>query len=482
MTSSNFVVAAMVLLVPLSNALMHASQRETLRSGMVKHEHEGNAAGSIPPAQVMTGMWVGKNGDMHRTGASQSSITPRDLASGPAWRWRSPRASPMRTGLVVGTPLIDEQQNIIETTVDGEIIKFSRDGQQLWSYSAGGLLAACSVLADGKIYTILVDGTFLSLDAQTGERLWQSRLGKITGFDAPSVLVTEGLVIAAVGREPEPIQGSPTVVAASIADGHEVWRLELNDTFTYNFMASAHDGSIIFQSEFGRVYRISAIDGSVIWTQPSGGLYMTTAGVALDMDGNIYAAYNHAAGEGVVKALSFGDGHVLWERRFPLEANAAPAVGNLDGIRGGPLAVFIGLGSIPELIGQRQPEDYLTVTGKAAALNAASGETIWEWTLPEWRGPAAGEALPIHMCWPDQFSNPAVDANGTVYMGRATGRIYAMHDDNHDGQLSEESGEVSWFDAGRAFQGPPAISNGLLAAVACDGLMVFLSDSGSAHP
>jgi len=484
MTSSNFVVAAMVLLVPLSDALMHASQWETMRSGMVEHELEGNAGGSVPPAQGMTGMWVGKNGDMHRTGASHGSIAPRDLASGPAWRWRAP-AGFLHSGLVVATPLIDEQQNIIESAADGDIIKFSRDGQQLWSYSSGahGGLAASPVLADGKIYTILGDGSFLSVDSQTGERLWQSRLGNITSFDSPSVLVTDGLVIAGVGRVPPngPPGGAPTIVAASIADGQEVWRLNLNGTFTYNFMASAHDGSIIFQSAFGKVYRVSASDGKVIWIQPSGGQYLTTAGLVLDMDGNIYAAYNQAVGEGVVKALSFGDGHILWERRFPMEANAAPAVGNLDGTRGGPLAVFVGLGSIPERVELHQPEDYLTVAGKAVALNAASGETIWELTFPEWRGPARGDTA-LHRCIPDQWSNPSVDGNGTAYFARASGLIYALHDDNHDGELSEESGEVSWFDGGRAFQGEPAVSDGLLAAVPCDGLMVFLSNSGSAQP
>jgi len=488
MMISSFVVSAMVLLwVPLCDALMHAGQLETLRRGVVEHQHESNASDSIPPAPGMTGMWVAKSGDMHRTGSSHS-VAPRDLASGPSWRWGA-------QAIVVSTPLIDEEQNII-SSAEGAIIKFSRDGHELWRYFYdGGLdggelgLNGVPALADGAIYAIAFDGTLISLDAHTGKLLWQSQVGNCSSFDAASVLVTEGVVVAGVGRSTT--GGATTVVAASVADGHEVWRLDLNGTYAYNFMASAHNGSIIFQSAFGDVYRISAADGTVIWRQP--GIVVTegaspqaaqafsTAGAALDMDGNIYASFNRAWGQGMVKALSFGDGQVLWERHFPLEANAAAAVGNLDGTRGGPLAVFVALGSNPERAQYPAQQPNRTVEGKAVALNAVSGETIWELTLPEWRGPAAGDT-PTHVCWPDQFANPSVDGNGTVYFARASGRIYALHDDNHDGELSEESGEVSWFDAGAAYQAQAAISDGMLAVAPCNGLMVFLSDSAAAQP
>eukprot|EP00403_Amphidinium_massartii_P014469 CAMPEP_0178434036 /NCGR_PEP_ID=MMETSP0689_2-20121128/33216_1 /TAXON_ID=160604 /ORGANISM="Amphidinium massartii, Strain CS-259" /LENGTH=66 /DNA_ID=CAMNT_0020056087 /DNA_START=53 /DNA_END=250 /DNA_ORIENTATION=- len=61
-----FIVSPMViLLAPLSDALMHAGQWETLHSSVLMHQ--GDAADSDPPAPGTTGMWVGKNGDMHRT-------------------------------------------------------------------------------------------------------------------------------------------------------------------------------------------------------------------------------------------------------------------------------------------------------------------------------------------------------------------------------------------------------------------------------
>mmetsp|Transcript_41260 Transcript_41260/g.96904 ORF Transcript_41260/g.96904 Transcript_41260/m.96904 type:complete len:490 (-) Transcript_41260:59-1528(-) len=488
MMISSFVVSAMVLLwVPLCDALMHAGQLETLRRGVVEHQHESNASDSIPPAPGMTGMWVAKNGDMHRTGSSHS-IAPRDLSSGPSWRWYAPAGpNPLIDGLILSTPLVDNEQNIIESTSNGDMIKFSREGQQIWTQHGPGS-SHNPVLADGAVYSVRSDGTFFSVDAQTGEILWESRVGNSTSYDSESVLVTEGVVVAGVGRSTT--GGATTVVAASVADGHEVWRLDLNGTYAYNFMASAHNGSIIFEDSYGDVYRVSAIDGAVIWRQPgiaAASSHQTTAGVALDSNGNIYAAFNHgsagdALGQGAVKALRFSDGHVLWERNFPLEANAAPAVGNLDGTRGGPLAVFVALGKNPQIATNDTNADSLgSVDAKAVALNAASGETIWELTFPEWRGPARGDTA-LHRCIPDQWSNPSVDGNGTAYFARASGLIYALHDDNHDGELSEESGEVSWFDGGRAFQGEPAVSDGLLAAVPCDGLMVFLSNSGSAQP
>eukprot|EP00403_Amphidinium_massartii_P030125 CAMPEP_0178398478 /NCGR_PEP_ID=MMETSP0689_2-20121128/14793_1 /TAXON_ID=160604 /ORGANISM="Amphidinium massartii, Strain CS-259" /LENGTH=492 /DNA_ID=CAMNT_0020019241 /DNA_START=18 /DNA_END=1496 /DNA_ORIENTATION=+ len=492
MMRSSFLVSAVVLLwVPLCDALMHAAgQLEALRSGVVEHRLESSAADSLPRAPGMTGMWVAKNGDMHRTGSSHS-IAPRDLSSGPSWRWYAPAGpNPLIDGLILSTPLVDNEQNIIESTSNGDMIKFSREGQQIWTQHGPGS-SHNPVLADGAVYSVRSDGTFFSVDAQTGEILWESRVGNSTSYDSESVLVTEGVVVAAfealISGVPGPSGGS-TIVAASVADGHEVWRLQLNGSWTFNFMSAAYNGSIIFQTTFGDVYRISPIDGAVMWSQPGIGAaegtaaqFYSTAGPALDTDGNIYSAFNIAPGEGVVKALSFADGQVLWERRFPLEANAAPAVGNLDGTRGGPLAVFVALGNNLERVQLPEQQANRTVEAKAVALNAASGESIWELALPEWRGPAAGDT-PTHVCWPDQFANPSVDGNGTVYFARASGRIYALHDDNHDGELSEESGEVSWFDAGAAYQAQAAISDGMLAVAPCNGLMVFLSDSAAAQP
>jgi len=492
MMISSFVVSAMVLLwVPLCDALMHAGQLETLRRGVVEHQHESNASDSIPPAPGMTGMWVAKSGDMHRTGSSHS-IAPRDLSSGPSWRWYAPAGpNPLIDGLILSTPLVDNEQNIIESTSNGDMIKFSREGQQIWTQHGPGS-SHNPVLADGAVYSVRSDGTFFSVDAQTGEILWESRVGNSTSYDSESVLVTEGVVVAAfealISGVPGPSGGS-TIVAASVADGHEVWRLQLNGSWTFNFMSAAYNGSIIFQTTFGDVYRISPIDGAVMWSQPGIGAaegtaaqFYSTAGPALDTDGNIYSAFNIAPGEGVVKALSFADGQVLWERRFPLEANAAPAVGNLDGTRGGPLAVFVALGKNPQIATNDTNADSLgSVDAKAVALNAASGETIWELTFPEWRGPARGDTA-LHRCIPDQWSNPSVDGNGTAYFARASGLIYALHDDNHDGELSEESGEVSWFDAGAAYQAQASVSDGMLAVAPCNGLLVFLSNAAGAQP
>jgi len=481
MHSKSIASAVALLLVPLSDALMHTGQLETFRSGMVEHQGNADDPGT-------TGMWVGKNGDMHRTGSSHS-IAPRDLTSGPSWRWDAPEGLVPALGrLVWSTPVIDEEQNIIESSGGAGMFKFSRTGQQLWSnYFVFGPVSP--VLADGAVYTVRADGTFFKLDAQTGEILWQSQVANTTSFDSQAVLVTEGVVVGAFDAVP-PVSGAATIVAASIADGHEVWRLHLNGSYVYNFMGAAYNGSIIFQTAFGDVYRISPTDGAVIWrsgvaaglSTQTAAQQFSTAGVALDQDGNIFSAFNGVPGEGVVRALSFGDGQVLWERRFPLEANAAPAVGNLDGTRGGPLAVFVALGKNPQIATNDTNADSLgSVDAKAVALNAASGETIWELTFPEWRGPARGDTA-LHRCIPDQWSNPSVDGNGTAYFARASGLIYALHDDNHDGELSEESGEVSWFDAGAAYQAQASVSDGMLAVAPCNGLLVFLSNAAGAQP
>jgi len=418
------------------------------------------------------GQWLGKNGDAHRSGASHS-IAPRELANGPAWEWRAAGETVVRA-----TPLIDEEQNLFLATVSGDIHKFNRGGELLWTFSTDPFeLPSVPAMLDGVIYVINKAGVLLAVDAKTGQLVWDLKVAQEVGGDTHSVLAVDGLVI--VSGLPSFDNGpSMSFSAISVKDKKEVWRFE--GAPVYNFLAAAYNGSVLFESVLGEVYRVSLADGSLIWKQEpladEASRAFTTGGVAMDDNGNVYATHNYKLNgssdmqaQGVVTARRFSDGKLLWHREFEHAANAGPAVGRLDGTADSPLAVFVPIqNNGPSII---DFEHYALEDGSAFALDAVTGETLWQFDFAPWYGGTRGDTLQ-HVCWPDAFANPAVDGQGTVYFGRNDGFVYAIHDDNHDKVI--DASEVSRFDAGAAYQGSPAISDNMVALADCAGLRLFM--------
>mmetsp|Transcript_71234 Transcript_71234/g.133222 ORF Transcript_71234/g.133222 Transcript_71234/m.133222 type:complete len:466 (+) Transcript_71234:44-1441(+) len=457
-----FFSCVVYLLLDVSMALMHSSFPTHLVGGESRRR----------PDVGVHAQWLAKNGDAQRTGASHE-VAPRNLAMGPSWEWREPGAEVVRS-----TPLIDEEQNVVLSTLPGDIFKFSRSGELLWKFSAGSDLPAVPAMMDGVVYQVRNDGVILAVDLQTGELLWDLKVDQESSGDCHALLAVDGLVIASVGSAAVNGFTPPHIFAAiSVKDRKEVWRF--TGAAFYNFLPASYNGSLVFEDTAGVVYRLDLKDGSVIWQKdpPVAPEYrsFTAAGVTLDNDGNIYAAHNHnESGEeqGVVTARRFSDGELLWHRRFEHAANAGPAVGRLEGTEDSPLAVFVPFEKNPPFI--LNVEEYALEDGNAYALDAHTGETLWRYDFAPWYGPPRGDTIQ-HLCWPDAFASPAVDGRGTVYIGRADGLLYTMHDDNHDKVI--DASEVSTYDATQAYQGTPAISDGMLALADCSGLRVFMLES-----
>jgi len=450
----------------------------TLFDGSVALMHSSMPVRSVTAEgsrRVPSAQWLEKNGDIHRSGASHS-IAPRMLAKGPTWEWSAPASLSPVSRVVRASPLIDEEQNVIVSTIQGNLFKFSPGGEALWNFSAGGCLPAVPAIMDGVIYTAREDGVILAVDSQTGQLLWDLKVADETPLDTHSLLAVDGLVIADTGVA-HANGASYSFSAISVKEKKEVWRF--SGVPLYNFLPAAYNGSLLFESCYGVMYRLSLEDGSVVWEMEPPlqeiAHHAGTGGVALDEDGNIYATHNYfinGTKTGSVTARRFSDGELLWHREFEHEANAGPAVGRLDGTADSPLAVFVPIqNNLPLMINF---SDYSLEDGSAYALDAATGETLWRYDFQPWYGAARGDA-PWHVCWPDSFANPAVDGRGTVYLGRGDGFVYAMHDDNHD-RIIDDS-EVSKFDATQAYQGSPAISDNMVALTDCAGLRVFMEAS-----
>jgi hypothetical protein len=118
---------------------------------------------------------------------------------------------------------------------------------------------------------------------------------------------------------------------------------------------------------------------------------------------------------------------------------------------------------------------------RVVALNAADGSPRWVYDLPPFdRSAAAGDTehifeRSINLCLPDSFDQGVINGFGSVFIGHADGRFYAIKDSNSDGHIDPNT-EVSYYAFGEAFQAGAGLAPGLVAIVPCGGgLYVFSS-------
>jgi len=387
---------------------------------------------------------------------------------------------------VRGSPVIDSKGAIYQSTIDGDIFKFSRTGDVLWNFTTSGIsLPGNPVLMEGVLYTIRVDGQMAAVNSDDGKLLWQTRACGMASGDTHSIIAGEGLVLAScLELRDAKINAATTVVACNATSGAVLWKFR-PDMVMYNWIGSIQSGSVLFSDTLGGVYRLLLRDGSVVWkvpapSPPAG----TTGGLTGARNGLAYVSSNlqgenTPTGTGLVSAYSVEDGRLVWRRAFPkFPANSGPAATT----HGNHPFVVVAIGTNPSFIGpQGQVLDLDSFDNspdhrhpsKVVALDLLDGHTLWEYDLPDWHGGAAGDT-PQHTCLPDSYANPSIAGDGAVFVAGMSGKVYRFYDHNGDGKLEAEHGEISEFDTGNAFQAAPAISEGILATSPCNGLSVFL--------
>mmetsp|Transcript_62246 Transcript_62246/g.115525 ORF Transcript_62246/g.115525 Transcript_62246/m.115525 type:complete len:481 (-) Transcript_62246:78-1520(-) len=429
------------------------------------------------PPQYLFGQWTGKNGDVLRTG-STASIAPHDLSKGPTWTFQVP-ASPTPP-VIRASPLIIEDQNVIVSTYGGDIFKFSRYGVLIWKISLEGILPYVPVMANGAIYTVRVDAVVIAINASSGIPLWESKIGHAVSGDTGSMTATDGLVVTATTHVQYTMGGQEEVVAVFAETGKVAWRYK-PDSLVYNFLSAVYKGEIVFEDCLGTVYCLRYKDGKLLWKErPPARLFRnaTTAGIAMDIEGNIYAAHLYDLGVGALTVRNIKDGALLWEKLLPLPANSGAAVAHIDGNQGGDLAVFVAVqdNPLPWYV-TGSAETVPPKPGKAMALNASNGAVLWQYDFTPWPGSGGyggrNDVNPAAPCVSDSFGNPAVDGQGVAYFPRDDGLVYAIHDNNHDGYIDSSAGEVTAYDLGKSFQASPAISDGMVAFATCGLVAVF---------
>jgi len=332
-----------------------------------------------------------------------------------------------------------------------------------WTFQTGGAIFASPVVANHHVYFTSTDNFLYCLLDSTGELIWKTKLGN---WCEASPAVTNGLVyVACMDHQ---------IYAFDATNGQVVWQfptqswLESSPTIVGEYLyIGGTDHSF---------YCLNATSGQLIWKYPVGkDIYSTPAG----WNGLVY----FGADDHYFYALD-SQGQLQWRYSTGIYSIAAsPSV--VDS-----LVVF---GTIDNDVDPT--DDIESINNRIIALNAISGEPVWEITVENFglmhTSPAVADGKIFYptdqgilraidlrtgtIQWdvslPDSsfmWSSPAIAA-GVVYLTTYTGKLFLFGADS--GQVL---GEFTLSDTSSYIQASPAIADNYLFFGASDGYLYAL--------
>ncbi len=353
-------------------------------------------------------------------GASPPLAVASDTA--PADRWPTARGCLAGTGQSAATlalPLTESWRRDFEKTsfaavpviADGMIYVGDLDstfhaldlatGKTIWTFVAtdAGFPSAAALAEDPALPLVVGDdiGLVRGLDRHTGEVRWEyATEGEISG--GPTILETPDGPRALIGSQ------DASLSCVDLATGRVVWKHSIADQIRCGpTVARRQDGDHVFLAGCdGRLHVIDAATGKETASVEIGGPTGTTPAVAGDLTffgtegGGFFAidftapavAWKHqpaaggqayrssaAVAEGLVivgtrgravEAFAVGDGSKAWRRPMPGRVDASPAVVTATGSDGDPTTPPRSVALVAD------------AKGTIAAIDVASGETVWQ--------------------------------------------------------------------------------------------------------
>jgi outer membrane protein assembly factor BamB len=176
-----------------------------------------------------------------------------------------------------------------------------------WKFEDFALLEFPPVIYGHSLFIVDDDGSAKALDAWTGHKLWERKLGTLAAA-SPALGVVQGLVFVPIlsvdanaGRTAAP--GNGKLVALSMKTGHVVWSHAVRSGTESSPLA--WKDSVYFGDQHGTVYSLRAADGHVNWSYRARGA--VKGGPALAY-GRLY--FGDYAGRAY--ALNPSNGHQIW--------------------------------------------------------------------------------------------------------------------------------------------------------------------------
>lgn len=350
-------------------------------------------------------------------------------------------------------------------------------GRQRWMARTGGPVPSTPAVADGRVFVASYDGRIHAFDAKTGELLWKFATEGERRFEARGlhgmqprqqtfadpydVFLSSPLV---VGGTVYVGSGDGHVYALDAASGARRWAFRTGEVV--HASPAWADGLVVVGCWNGRVYALDAATGAERWHFQGG-----TDELLHNQQG--YQASPAVAGglvfvggrDAKVRALDARSGQEKWSVDTAMSwVITSPAVAGsrvIFGTSDSSLLFAVDAASGRE-IWQRKAGSYLfsspTVAGEVLltgelngtlkARDLASGEVLWEfrteasranagwaltadarlnapWLFPSTWREATALGFAKQTSTGSIFSTPLVVA-GTVYVGSADGRLYAI--------------------------------------------------------
>ena len=211
--------------------------------------------------------------------------------------------------------------------------------RKLWRYTEHPLLEFPPIYVGGTLYAVNNSGFAFALDAKTGKKLWEHRIGRLNA-SSPAyskhrlyiVNLVPGHIVklnAATGKIiwkkslPNRAESSPLVIGNSVyfgcedgklysvstVNGHVRWATQLGGPIK---AAPAYYGGRLFVGDYGgEMNAVDATTGEIVWqtgslgTGVSGGEFYSTPAVAF---GRVYAGNN----DDRVYSFDISDGELAW--------------------------------------------------------------------------------------------------------------------------------------------------------------------------
>ena len=218
-------------------------------------------------------------------------------------------------------PLVVNGVMYIPTGNDDVFALDAKTGRKLWEWDSDipqvNDLICCGwdnrgvAVGEGKVFTGLLDGSFVALDQQTGKLLWRTQLEDYKdGFSLTGAYrYYDGLVFTGISGAENGIRGR--VYGLDAKDGHEVWRF-------YTVAGPGEVGADSWPSATDPDPEKAAAythGGATVWQGPAldpelGMLYFSTGNAGPDYDGSMRPGDNLFAAS--IVAIDYKTGQYKW--------------------------------------------------------------------------------------------------------------------------------------------------------------------------
>ncbi len=277
---------------------------------------------------------------------------------------------------VISSPAVDINGTIFIGSHDEKVYAINADGTLKWVFEqpTGGVVSSPAIGTDGTIYVGSYDYYFYAIRPD-GTQKWAFRTG---GFITSSPAIgSDGTIYVGSGG-----YGIDFKLYAFKPDGTIKWTFDC--AVTWSSPAIGLDGTVYVGSTDGNLYAVNP-DGTQKWKFTAGDFIY--ASPAIGYDGTIFVGANNgklfAINPNGTKKWEYGTG------KSQLNSYFSPTIGP-DG------TIYVG---------SEYPDNL---------LHAVNPDGTQKWTFD------TGEIY---------LSTPAIDANGTIYVGSRNRNLYAINPD-----------------------------------------------------